>query len=250
MKYIITAPPGGLGHFLSRIISGEYDFSVHSSGSYHGLNKNYSSQTGKIDAYIGAQDSDHPVICLHNFDNRDLTKTFQDRQVINILVNSHWEIYLNNYYRKAIQSSKTEEKKVIDRAIATFPASNNSLREEFFYIYQHAIQRTIEWLPVNSTGLNVNFSDFYQQDTFINLIDSIPGIDIKNPKLIWKHFIEAQQSIIDRVEQYQRICDAAINKTKPAIPEYFDNVDFGIICGMIQHQYNLDLLNLSNDRWI
>ena len=49
MKYIITAPPGGLGHFLSRIISGEYDFSVHSSGSYHGLNKNYSSQTGKID---------------------------------------------------------------------------------------------------------------------------------------------------------------------------------------------------------
>ena len=250
MKYIITAPPGGLVHFLARIISGEYDFSVHASGSYHGLTKNYSSQTGNIDMYTGAQNNANPVICLHNFNNQDLTKIFQDRQVINILINSHWEIYLNNYYRKAIQTNKAEEKNTIDRAAKTFPTSNNSLREEFFYIYQHAIQQTIEWLPVTAAGLNVNFSDFYQQDTFINLIDSIPGISIRTPELIWKHFIKAQKSIIDRVGQYQRICDAAINNTTPSIPEYFDNVDFGIMCGMIQHQYNVDLLNLSNDRWI
>jgi len=250
MKYIITAPPGALGHFLARIISNEYDFSVHPSGSYHGLTKTYSSQTTDMDMYTGGQDNACPVICIHNFDNQDLTKKFQDRQVVNILVNGHWEIYLNNFYRKAIQSSKIEEKKVIACAEKKFPTSNNSLREEFFYIYQHAIHGTIKWLPTDMTGLNVNFSDFYQQDTFINLIDSIPGVDVKNPKSVWKHFIEAQQSIINRVEQYQRICDVAIDKKTPDIPNYFDNVDFGIICGMIQHQYGADLLNLDNDRWI
>ena len=29
----------------------------------------------------------------------------------------------------------------------------------------------------------------------------------------------------------------------------FDNVDFGIICGMIAHQHQIDLLDLANDQW-
>jgi hypothetical protein len=252
MKYIVTAPPGALGHFLARIISNEYDFSVNPTGSYHGLTKNYSSQTKDMDTYAGAQDNDLTVICLHNFDNQDLTKKFQDRLVVNIVVNGYWEIYLNNFYRKAIQPDKTGEKKFVDRAKEKFPTSNNSLREEFFYIYQHAIQGNVAHLPTNMIGLNVNFSDFYQLDTFIKLITSISGIDVKNPELIWKHFIEAQKSIIDRVNHYQKICDAVIHNPTPAptIPEYFDNVDFGIMCGMIQHQYGVDLLNLDNDLWM
>jgi len=51
MKYVITAPPGGLGHFLSRIIAGEYDFTVSPAGSYHSLKKEYSSQTTHIDEF-------------------------------------------------------------------------------------------------------------------------------------------------------------------------------------------------------
>jgi hypothetical protein len=250
MKYIITAPPGALGHFLARILADEYDFSVHTTGSYHGLTKNYSSQTNNIDLYTGADDTDSPVICLHNFDNRDLTKKFQDRLVVNILVNGHWEIYLNNFYRKAIQSDKTTEQKFITSAKEKFPTSNNSLREEFFYIYQHAILRTIEHLPSDMSGLNVNFPDFYQLDSFIKLMATMPGIDGKNSESIWKHFITAQRPIIDRVAQYQKICDAVVNKTTTTIPEYFDNIDFGIMCGMIQHQYGIDLLNLDNDLWI
>lgn len=250
MKYIITAPPGALGHFLSRIVANEYDFSVHVAGSYHGLPKNYSSQTEDIDRYTGVQNNNHPVICLHNFDNQDLTKKFQDRLIINILVNGYWEIYLNNFYRKAIQSKTATEQKFVDYVKEKFPTSNNSLREEFFYIYQHAICRNIAHLPIDMVGLNVNFSDFYQLDTFVKLITSIPGIEVKNLESIWQHFIEAQQPIIDRVDYYQKICDAVINKTKPVIPEYFDNVDFGIICGMIQHQHGIDLLNLNNDLWM
>ena len=249
MKYIVTAPPGALGHFLSRIIANEYDFLTGSAGSYHGLTKSYSSQTMDMDRYTGPQDTDSSVLCLHNFNNQNLTTKFQDRQIINILVNGHWEIYLNNFYRKAIQSSVAAEQKVIECAKKKF-SSDNSLREEFFYIYQHAIQGTIEWLPKTMAGLSVNFADFYQQDTFIKLIDSVPGIRVNNSELIWNHFIQAQQPIINRVALYQTICNAAVDGTVPVIPDYFDNVDFGIMCGMIQQQQGIDLLNLENNRWI
>ena len=75
MKYVVTAPPGGLGHFLSRILANEYDFSVESNGSYHSLKIAYSSQTTQIEAFDKViHDTSNPVVCLHNFDNRDLTE--------------------------------------------------------------------------------------------------------------------------------------------------------------------------------
>jgi organic radical activating enzyme len=67
---------------------------------------------------------------------------------------------------------------------------------------------------------------------------------------IWKHFMQGQESIITRVQHYNDICNDMVENQKPSIPEYFDNVDYGIMCGMIYCSTNRDLLNLSSDTWI
>ena len=251
MKYIVTAPPGGLGHFLARLLANEYDYTVSTAGSYHGLKKNYSSQTTTIEDYDSTIcDTDDAVICTHNFDNRDLSKTFLDRTIVNIVVDGHWAIYLNNYYRKAVQDNPTFEQEFLQSCKIKFPTSNNSLREEFFFLYQAACRGKVSWLEPAVTGTNLPFSSFYDVKEFTKSMTAIPGFNLDTPGLVWQHFIKAQQSIIDRVSQYQTICNAVIDNKPVVLPDYFDNVDIGIMCGMIYVQHGKDLLNLDNDRWL
>jgi hypothetical protein len=249
MKYVVTAPPGGLGHFLSRILANEYDFSVESNGSYHSLKIAYSSQTTQIEAFDKViHDTSNPVVCLHNFDNRDLTKIFNDRTVINIVIDGHYEIFLNNYFRKAINSNSQSVNGFLGESQTRFPTSTNYLREEFFFMYQSMIKKEIAWLPQRMIGYEIPFSSFYKSELFIQEMNKIANFS--NLEEIWTHFINAQQPIIDRVNLYQSICDQVVHKQQSEIPTYFDNVDFGIMCGMIVTQHGIDLLNLQNDNWI
>lgn len=249
MKYVVTAPPGGLGHFLSRILANEYDFSVESNGSYHSLKITYSSQTTQIEMFDKViHDTSNPVVCLHNFDNRDLTKLFNDRTVINIVVDSHYEIFLNNYFRKAIHTNSQTVDKFLKESQNRFPTSKNYLREEFFFMYQSMIKREIAWLPLHMIGHNVPFGSFYKSELFAQEMSRIATF--LNLEEIWTHFINAQQPILDRVNLYQSICDQVVNDQQPKIPTYFDNVDFGIMCGMIVTQHGIDLLNLENNNWV
>lgn len=251
MKYVIAAPPGGLAHFLSRIVANEYNFEVHSTGSYHSLNKTYSSQTAHIDEFNNAiHDTDHKVICLHNFDNRNLSTCFGNRTVVNIVIDGDYEIYLNNYYRKAIQPSSTYWNKFINQSQKTFPTSENYLREEFFFMYQAVVNHKIAWLPQKPQGINIPFSSFYNLYAFKSALATIPEFTPIQVEETWNHFITAQQAITDRVSRYQPICDDIILGKIPEVPEYFDNVDFGIMCGMIFVQTGQDKLNLNTDNWI
>lgn len=251
MKYVIAAPPGGLGHFLTRIVANEYDFTVGPTGSYHSLKKEYSSQTVQIDQFNDAiHDTDHNVICLHNFDNRDLSTTFIDRTVVNIIIDNNYEVYLNNYYRKAVQSSDDCQTQFIKQSQERFPTSNNYLREEFFFMHQAVINHKIHWLPQQSVGIDVMFSSFYNWPAFNDMLSTIPELTPRYVKEIWNHFFRAQQSILDRVSLYQPICDQIIQGKTPVLPEYFDNVDFGIMSSMIFVQTGQDKLNLNEDNWL
>jgi len=251
MKYVIAAPPGGFAHFLARIIANEYDFTVSSSGSYHSLKKTYSSQTTQIDEFgCVIHDSEHDVICLHNFDNRDLSTTFKDKIIVNIVVDSNYGLYLNNYFRKAVQSPGSYLEEFIKQSQQRFPTSNNYLREEFFFMYQSVVNHEIDWLPQQPQGINIPFSSFYNLSAFKNALATIPEFPPIPVEEIWNHFITAQQAITDRVSRYQPICDDVIQGKTPEVPEYFDNVDFGIMCGMIFVQTGMDKLNLNNDNWI
>jgi hypothetical protein len=251
MKYVIAAPPGGLGHFLSRIVANEYNFTVDSTGSYHSLSKAYSSQTVQIDEFDDTiHNTGHNVICLHNFDNRNLSTTFKDRTVVNIVIDSNYEIYLNNYFRKAVQSPSPYTAEFIKQSQERFPTSNNYLREEFFFMYRAVVNHEITWLPQQAWGINIPFSSFYNLSAFKNTLATIPELTTIPVEETWNHFITAQQAIIDRVDLYQPICDQLIQGKAPVLPDYFDNVDFGIMCGMIFVQTGKDNLNLDNNNWI
>ena len=251
MKYVVTAPPGGLGHFLARIVSGEYNFTVTSAGSYHSLKKEYSSQTTQIDEFDNIiHDTDQKVICLHNFDNRNLSTSFADRIIVNIIIDDNYEVYLNNFFRKAVQSSDSYCAKYLQESQKRFPTSDNYLREEFFFMYQSIVNHEILWLPQQPVGINLLFSSFYKKKLFIDGLLKVPGLSLDHYEEIWNHFITAQQPIINRVELYQPICDQLIQGKTPIIPEYFDNIDFGIMCGMIFVQTGLDKLNLNNNHWL
>jgi hypothetical protein len=250
IKYLVTAPPGGLGHFLSRVLGNDYDFTVGHVGQYHDLEKTYSSQTTNIKEYTGLTQVDQRVVCLHNFDNRDFRKIVPDRVVINVVVNDCWEIYLNNYFRKAIQSNRSIEQKFIEEVNNKFTHGNNSLREEFYWLYLHAIKGNIEWLPTQMQGININFSDFYKLDSFKSVLSKIPEVTVTNLDKIWNHFAQSQTTIISRANQYKTICSAVKQGKEVQIPKYFDNVDFGIMCGIIQYQQGIDMLNLDKDSWL
>jgi hypothetical protein len=252
-QYVVTAPPGGLGHFLAKVIADDYNFSVSRTGSYHGLAKTYSSQTTQIEHFDSViHNNDNDIICLHNFDNRDLSHMFPGRTVVNIVVDSDYEIYFNNYFRKAVQSSQAVEKNFLEQCKLKFPTSNNFVREEFYFLYQAAANDEIQWLPKQMTGLDIPFGSFYKFDTFRSQVSRIPGVDIANDKLmqIWNHFIAAQSPILDRVKQYQLICDSVLLEQPTVVPDWFDNVDFGIMCGMLFKQAGVDKLNLNHDGWI
>jgi hypothetical protein len=249
MKYVVTAPPGGLGHFLSRILANEYDFTVESNGSYHSLKLAYSSQTTQIEMFDKIiHDTDNPVVCLHNFDNRDLTNTFGDRTVINIVIDSHYEIFLNNYFRKAIHSDSNTVSRFLEESQQRFPTSKNYLREEFFFMYQSMIKNEIAWLPQRMIGHAIPFSSFYKLESFVTEMSALGKFS--DLEQIWKHFINAQQPILDRVTLYQSICDCVLHKQPMVMPQHFDNVDFGIMCGMIVTQHGVDKLNLDNSSWV
>jgi hypothetical protein len=251
MKYVIAAPPGGLGHFLARIVANEYNFTVDSTGSYHSLKKAYASQTVQMDEFDNAlHDTEHAVICLHNFDNRDLSTAFKDRTVINIVIDGNYEVYLNNYFRKAVQSPSPYTAEFVKQSQERFPTSNNYLREEFFFMYQAIVNHNISWLPQQPLGINIPFSSFYNLSAFNNALSLIPELPPIPVEETWNHFITAQQAIVDRVSQYQPICDQLIQEKTPVLPDYFDNIDSGIMCGMIFVQTGQDKLNLDNDNWL
>jgi hypothetical protein len=232
-------------------VANEYNFNVSSTGSYHSLKKAYSSQTSGIDEFNEAiHNTDHNVICLHNFDNRNLSTYFEDRTIINIVIDGNYEIYLNNYYRKAIQSSAQTLDKFIKQSRETFPTSDNYLREEFFFMYRAMVNREISWIHNQPIGITIPFGNFYKLKTFTNELSKIPELIPTDSESIWNHFIAAQQSILDRVILYQPICDQVIQGKTTVVPEYFDNVDFGIMCGMIFAQHGIDKLNLDNNQWL
>jgi hypothetical protein len=248
--YIVTAPPGGLGHFLARVLSSEYDFTVSDTGSYHDLSKNYKSLTSAIDGWDNKLiDSTETVICIHNFDNRDLTTVFSNRLQVDIIVDGCWEIYLNNFYRKAIASSATVEDQFLKDCQKKF-LHINSVREEFFFLYQHLSQGTVHWLPTKSTKTEFKFSYFYNWEKFYQTVQSIVKIESELLQPIWEHFITAQQHVIDRTNQYVKICNDINTNVTPTIPENFDNIDFGIMSGMYYLKYQKDILNLGNDQWV
>ena len=249
-RWIVTAPPGGLGHFVSRILAHDYDFEVSVDGSYHALEKNYGSYTTDIRLFDHRTfDLDHAVICCHNFNNDNFVQQFPTHTVVNIIVENRWEIYLNNFWRKSIQSNPHTESEYLTNIQKKFDHKHNVLREEFYWLYQSAVSGQITWLPRSMQGRTISFGDLYQWETFVESIQPLTSISEKQLSDIWTHFMQSQQPILTRVGYYHRICESMIEHRSAKIPDNFDNVDFGIICGMIAHQHQIDLLDLANDQW-
>jgi hypothetical protein len=117
-------------------------------------------------------------------------------------------------------------------------------------LYRDAIAGNVSWLPRTTVGTSINFSEFYNLDSFVKVINSLQEMPEHQLIEIWKHFMQGQESIITRVRHYNDICNDIVANQTPSIPEYFDNVDYGIMCGMIYCSTNRDLLNLSSDTWI
>jgi hypothetical protein len=252
MKYLITFPPGALGHFLSRVLSNKYDFRASSKGSYHDLEKTYTSLTTDQEHWISdalPQDVEC-IVCAHNFDNRDLRQWYPEHFWIDIQINGLEEIYLNNYYRKAIQSNPSMTQEYIDCAKQKFPGHNHPLREEFFFLHQHLVKRDLPWVHSRKDVYIFGFTSFYNCDDFVQTITEIPGIPKLDYAVIWQDFVAKQRPIIERYKQYQNICQAINNNKTVDIPGYFDDVDYGIMCAMLYSQTGQDLLNLQNKHWL
>jgi hypothetical protein len=109
-------------------------------------------------------------------------------------------------------------------------------------------KQEIAWFPNHMIGHDIPFGSFYKLELFAQEMSQIATFT--NLEEIWTHIINAQQPILDRVNLYQSICDQVVNDQPPEIPMYFDNVDFGIMCGMIVTQHGIDLLNLENNNWV
>jgi len=252
MKYLITFPPGALGHFLSRVLSGSYDFRSSPRGSYHELEKTYTSLT--INQHSWAKKilptEVEGIVCAHNFDNRDLRNQYPDHYWIDIQIDGLEEVYLNNFYRKSIQSNANTAREYVEQAQQKFPGHNHALREEYFFLHQHLAKRDLPWLHYRKDVCVIGFKSFYNYNDFVQSIKQIPELPESDYEAIWQDFMLKQQPILTRCQQYHVICDAIKSQQKVEIPHNFDDVDYGIMCAMLYRDTGQDLLNLQNSDWL
>ena len=250
-KVVIDFPPGGCGHFLARLLNDEYSFEVGERGEYHSLHHEYNSITTTKEnfktEFVKNISSDQNVICLHNFDNFPLEKFYPDHKLINIYIDGMYNVFVKNFYMKAISSH--------DRVLDNYHRDNKEkfqnspcpLREEFYCFYSWV--QTSDWAKEKTDYINLPFSYIYQVDILKKfLIDY--GFTIPNNFLkIHEDFMIAQQSILNITEIYNNIIEAIESHKNLKIPEFFTDVDRGIVSAMIYQKLNIDLLNVHSIEW-
>lgn len=249
-KVVIDFPPGGLGHFLARVLNNDYDFQSGLLGEFHSQQHSYESATSSKEDFEKTFESSNKnknVICLHNFNNTDLRSYFPNHKLINIFLDDMLEVFTNNFYYKAIGSNKTTKKNFLSDIESKYANSFAPIREEFYNFCSWLPNS--DWTKQKLNYINLPFSHVYNYDRLKELFDSCELLVPNNFKEIHDDFLLKQSGVLHKFSQYSEILKCISNRTSYKIPQEFNDVDFGIISSMIYKSTGKDVINLQSKNW-
>jgi hypothetical protein len=250
-RVVIDFPPGACGHFLSRVLNLEYNFKSGNLGEFHSLSHNYKSMTTSQENFPGIFDSNtasnENVICLHNFNNFDLSKKYPTHKLISIYIDSKFEIFLQNFYIKAIGSNANTLSQYHESVVNKFTESLCPFREEFYNMYQWL--PTSKWSQLKTDYVNFPFSYIYSYEQTMQFLIEHNFVLPDNFKEIHADFLLAQTEILNKGELFNSIKAAVIKKMPMDIPIYLTDIDRGIISGMLYQIIGADITNVNSLNW-
>jgi hypothetical protein len=249
-KVVIDFPPGGLGHFLSRVLNNDYNFQAGVLGEFHSQQHSYESVTSSQEGFektFELSDKTKNVICLHNFNNTDLKLYFPNHKLINVYLDDSLDIFTNNFYYKAIGSNNAAKLKFLSSIKTKYPDSPNPVREEFCNF--HSWLPTSDWAKQKLNYINLPFSYMYNYTSLSDLLDAHKFSIPNNFKKIHDDFLVKQEGIIRKSVQYSEILKSVSDRISYKIPQNFTDVDFGIISSMIYKLTGKDVINLLSINW-
>ena len=250
-KVVIDFPPGACGHFLSRVLNSEYNFLSGTDGKFHNLEHAYKSITTSMERFAHEFESNgattENVVCLHNFNNFDLGIKYPGYKLISIYVDSMVDVFLQNFYIKAIGS----EKKTLDQYHASVDAkfgdSPCPLREEFYNLYQWIPNSS--WAMTKDRHINLPFSYIYSYEKLNRfLLDS--GFTVPdNFKDIHEDFINKQDKILNKSKLFKQVAIAVYHKENIDIPSELTEVDKGILAGILYEHTGIEVTDINSPTW-
>lgn len=249
-KVVIDFPPGGLGHFLARVLNNDYDFQAGSLGEFHSQKHNYESVTSSKENFektFEHSDKTKNIICLHNFNNIDLRSYFPNHKLVNVYLDNRLDVFTNNFYYKAIGSDHTTKIKFLSSIKIKYLNSPNPIREEFCNF--HSWIPSSDWAKQKLNYINIPFSCFYNYSKLNELFNACGFLIPNNFKEIHNDFLVKQSVILNKSAEYSKILESISNRTSYKIPQYFTDVDFGIVSSMIYKLTGKDVINLTSYNW-
>ena len=249
-KVVIDFPPGACGHFIARVLNGEYNFVSGKLGEFHNLHHSYTSITTTEEYFpkiFESTQSNENVICLHNFKNYKLDKVYPTHALVSIYIDSTFDDFLQNFYYKAISSNKeilTQYHRDVNNKFKNSPCP---LREEFFNLYS--------WLSVSSwkdkkeNHINLPFSYIYSYQLLEEFLSEHNFILPDNFKEIHKDFLYAQNNILTKSKIFAKIVEAVSDKKIINIPLDLTEVDRGILSAMLYKSTGVDVININSSNW-
>lgn len=250
-KAVIDFPPGACGHFLSRVLNLEYNFKSGTLGEFHLMKHNYKSMTASqenfSEVFNSNNTSNENIICLHNFNNFDLSKHYPTHKLISIYIDSKFDIFLQNFYIKSIGSNSDILTKYHESVVSKFTESLCPIREEFYNLYRWL--PSSNWTKLKSNYINFPFSYIYSHEQTSQFLTEYNFILPDNFKEIHDDFLLAQTEILNKSKLFNLIESAITNKIPMDIPPDLTDVDRGILSGLLYRITGTELTNVNSPTW-
>lgn len=249
-KVVIDFPPGACGHFLARVLNGEYNFVSGELGQFHSLHHSYTSITTTEEYFpkiFESTQSNENVICLHNFKNYKLDKIYPTHALVSIYIDSMFDVFLQNFYYKSLRSNKEILAQYHQDVNNKFKNSPCPLREEFFNLYNWLPESN--WKDKKDNHINLPFSYIYSYQLLEEFLLKHNFILPDNFKEVHEDFLRAQQGILDKSKIFADITEAVLNKKLIDVPGHLTDVDRGILSGMLYKTTGVDVININSPIW-
>jgi hypothetical protein len=249
----IDYPPGGLGHFLAQILTTDDELPDNHISFHRNLKKKYSALTlesseqfcQQIKSFVPSNE----VTVTHSFGNiNELRTRWPSATIIQVVARQEIAILLNNMWRKAAAANPNSETTLSNRLIQHYKKDTVAIRREdyalsYLYFKQNAGYHNTRH-PM--TDIEINFDNLYQGPYFMHteLLKIKKEVDITK---IDKVFQTTQQPIIQKNNLYKELVAESISWEQHK--HYFDTIDHGLICGMLQEKHNREFFLPNQDHF-
>ena len=249
----IDYPPGGLGNFLAQILTTDGELSDKHISFHRMKGKKYSALTPESSEQFCQQIKtfapSNEVTVTHSFGNiNELRTRWPHATIIQVVARQEIAILLNNMWRKAAGDNPNSETTLSNRLMQHYKKDTVAIRREnyalsYLYFKQNAGYHNTRH-PM--TDIEIDFDNLYQGPDLMHMELLKIKKDVAITK-INKVFQSTQHLIIQKNNLYKELVAGSISWEQSK--HYFDTIDHGLICGMLQEKHNKEFFLPNQDHF-